>query len=142
VACYILDTDHLSLYERGHLQVCKRILQNRQQSSEALATTVISVEEQYAGRLAQIRKATQPQVLIQAYGRLKSTFELFAALAILDYGFEADEFFQNFRRAGIRIGTQDLRIASVTLAHQGILLTRNLRDFEKVPGITIEDWSI
>jgi tRNA(fMet)-specific endonuclease VapC len=73
---------------------------------------------------------------------LKSTLQLFADVNILDYSFEADELFQNFRRAGIRIGTQDLRIASVILVHQGILLTRNLRDFEKVPGIIIEDWSI
>jgi tRNA(fMet)-specific endonuclease VapC len=42
----------------------------------------------------------------------------------------------------IRIGTQDLRIASVALTYSGILLTRNLRDFERVPELTIQDWSI
>ena len=142
MTCYILDTDHLSLYERGHPQVCKRILQTRQQSSDILATTVITIEEQYAGRLAQIRKAIQSEALIQAYRRLQLTFQLFADLDILDYSLQADSFFKNFRQAGIRIGTQDLRIASVTLAHNGILLTRNLGDFEKVPGIAIQDWSI
>ena len=138
---YVLDTDHLSLYERGHPQVCNRILQSHRQSSHLLTTTVITVEEQYAGRLAQIRKAAQPQALIQAYRQLKASFELFSALDILDYSFQANEFFQNFRRAGIRIGTQDLRIASIALAHEGILLTRNLRDFEKVSGLSIQDWS-
>jgi tRNA(fMet)-specific endonuclease VapC len=50
--------------------------------------------------------------------------------------------FREFRKAGIRIGTLDLRIAAITLTSDGILLSRNLKDFEKVPGLTIQDWSI
>ncbi|MDV2997049.1 MAG: Ribonuclease VapC2 [Chroococcidiopsis sp. SAG 2025] len=142
MTCYVLDTDHLSLYERAHPQVCDRILQVRRQSLDLLATTVVSVEEQYAGRLAQIRKAATPQALVNAYGKLKLTFILFSELDILEYTLDADRYFRSFRQAGIRIGTQDLRIAAITLAHNGILLTRNLRDFEKVPRLSVQDWSI
>ncbi|NJN13673.1 MAG: type II toxin-antitoxin system VapC family toxin, partial [Richelia sp. RM2_1_2] len=39
-------------------------------------------------------------------------------------------------------GTQDLRISSIVLSCDGILLTRNLQDFEKVPGLKIQNWSI
>lgn len=138
---YVMDTDHLSLYERGHPTIGNRILSARQNSFHDLAITVISVEEQFAGRLAQIRKATTPQTVISAYERLKATFVLFSDLDILDYCSRADELFRQFRKAGIRIGTQDLRIASITLARDGILLTRNLRDFEKVSGLSIQDWS-
>lgn len=138
---YVMDTDHLSLYERGHPKVCERITQARH-SLDILATTVVTVEEQYAGRLAQVRKATTPQALVGAYRKLKENFILFFELDILDYTFKADESFRAFRKTGIRIGTLDLRIACITLAHNGILLTRNLRDFEKIPGLTIQDWSI
>jgi tRNA(fMet)-specific endonuclease VapC len=100
------------------------------------------VEEQCAGRLAQIRKAKTSQALTSAYERLKATLILFSELEILNYDARADDRFQEFRRTGLRISTQDLRIASIALAHSGILLTRNLQDFEKVPGLMIQNWSI
>lgn len=142
MTCYIMDTDHLSLYERAHPQVCDRILRTRRHSSDTLFTTVVSLEEQYAGRIAQIRKATTPQALVGAYEKLKQIFALFAELEILEYDLKADQYFREFRKAGIRIGSLDLRIATITLAHTGILLSRNLQDFEKVPGLTIQDWSV
>jgi tRNA(fMet)-specific endonuclease VapC len=138
---YIMDTDHLSLYQRNHPQVGNRIRLARA-SGLILKTTVVTVEEQYGGRLAQIRKAQTPEVLVAAYDRLIATFSLFAQLDILPYNLAADGCFRQFRQAGIRIGTQDLRIASIVIAHGGIILTRNSKDFDRVPGLTIEDWSV
>jgi tRNA(fMet)-specific endonuclease VapC len=46
----------------------------------------------------------------------------------------------SLRRKGIRIGTMDLRIASITLAHDATLLTRNSVDFARVPGLRFENW--
>ena len=140
---YALDTDHLSLFDRNHPIVVSRVLAIRKRKLNNLSTTVVSLEVQIRGRLAQIRKAaTSPEHLTLAYKRLAPTFELFAGLDILDYNIEADVYFREFRKASIRIGTQDLRIASIVLAHGGVLLTRNLRDFEQVPGLMIQDWSI
>jgi predicted nucleic acid-binding protein len=53
------------------------------------------------------------------------------------YDRSADDYFRQFRQQGIWIGTQDLRIASVALAHGGIIVTRNQKDFGQVPGLTI-----
>lgn len=138
---YVLDTDLLSLYQRNHPQVCNRILLARQ-NGLTLKTTVVTVEEQYGGRLAQIRKAQTPEVLVAAYDRLMTTFALFSQLEILTYDLAAAELFRQFRQMGIRIGTQDLRIASIALAHSGIIVTRNRKDFDRVPDLTIEDWSL
>ncbi len=34
----------------------------------------------------------------------------------------------------------DLKIAAITLAHDALLLTRNIADFERVPGLRAENW--
>jgi tRNA(fMet)-specific endonuclease VapC len=75
--------------------------------------SAVSLEEQYGGRLAQIRKAQTPETLVAAYDRILATFALFSQLEILAYDLTAADLFKQFRQAGIRIGTQDLRIASL-----------------------------
>ncbi len=43
-------------------------------------------------------------------------------------------------RSGNPIGSNDLLIASIALAHDLTLLTKNLREFVKVPGLRTESW--
>jgi tRNA(fMet)-specific endonuclease VapC len=42
----------------------------------------------------------------------------------------------------LKIGTMDLRIAAITLEHGGVLVTRNLRDFQRIPGLVVESWVV
>ena len=48
--------------------------------------------------------------------------------------------FAQLRRQGVRVGTLDLRIASIAIANDATLLTRNLKDFTRVPGLRVENW--
>jgi tRNA(fMet)-specific endonuclease VapC len=41
-----------------------------------------------------------------------------------------------------RLRILDMRIAAIVLARNAILVTRNLKDFAKVPNMEIEDWGI
>jgi tRNA(fMet)-specific endonuclease VapC len=43
-------------------------------------------------------------------------------------------------RKQVRIGSQDLKIAAIALAQGALLLSANLRDFRKVPGLQVENW--
>jgi tRNA(fMet)-specific endonuclease VapC len=66
----------------------------------------------------------------------------YASIRVLPYDAEAQAQFAQLRRQRVRIGTQDLRIAAITLSRQATLVTRNTRDFAKVPALNIVDWSM
>lgn len=133
---YILDTDHLSFYGRNHPGLIAKLLGNQAQ----LTTTVINVEEQLRGRLAQIAEAKNKSNQSNAYQRLTETVLLLSEFNILQYDTQSSEIYQKFKAQRVRVGTQDLRIASITIANDGILLTRNQQDFEKVLGLILQDW--
>ena len=48
--------------------------------------------------------------------------------------------YESLRKAGVRVGTMDMKIASIALANNATLLTRNTNDFNRIPGLNIEDW--
>lgn len=44
-------------------------------------------------------------------------------------------------KEGKKIGPNDLMIASIARAHNAVLVTHNMREFKRVPGIELEDWA-
>ncbi|RRR71955.1 MAG: type II toxin-antitoxin system VapC family toxin [Candidatus Viridilinea halotolerans] len=136
---YILDTDHISLQQRSHPAVLQRLQTLRE--TDSIAVTIITVEEQIRGRLEIIRRHATSPLQVPAYSAFQQTLRYFAPWQILDFTREAFEQFSVLRQQRIRIGTQDLRIAAITLTHAAILVTRNRRDFAQVSGLVIEDWS-
>jgi tRNA(fMet)-specific endonuclease VapC len=137
---YILDTDHLTLLKRNHPNVIAKIASV---PGECIFVTIVTVEEQLRGRLAIVSKISQqPEKFSLAYGYLLESLLDFCNLNLINFDPAAVEQFQQFRRQKIRIGTQDLKIASIAISQQATLLTRNYRDFVQVPGLLVEDWSI
>jgi tRNA(fMet)-specific endonuclease VapC len=59
---------------------------------------------------------------------------------VLPWDTEAANILLDLRKQRIRIGTMDLKIASIVLAHNAVLLSQNLRDFQRVPDLQVEDW--
>lgn len=136
---YVLDTDHLSLFHRGFPGIRDRL---DLLSPDQIAITIITAEEQLRGRLAQISKASTSEDRIKKYLWLQETLVSLNNLPILQSSIAAEQKVEEFRRLKIRVGTQDLRIAAITLVHNGILVTRNLKDFSQIPGLTVENWAI
>jgi tRNA(fMet)-specific endonuclease VapC len=63
-------------------------------------------------------------------------------MSVLSFGDEAQTRFAELRQQCPRLQTMDLRIASVALVSDPILLSRNIRDFRHVPGLVVEDWTV
>ena len=116
------------------------LLRRLSDTAQPVATTVVSVEENLRGWLANIRNATTADREIMAYGHFQKRVEFFSDWLILSWDTDAVKTFARVRSQGVRIGTQDLRIAAITIAHDAILLTRNSVDFAKVPGLRFENW--
>lgn len=136
---WIFDTDHATLFQQGNPRVEQRV---NQISRKDIAITIVTVEEQMYGRLNRIRRATSADEFISAYAHLRKTVNFLADFELLDFDRDAANYYAEFLRQKIRVGTQDLRIAAITLSKNGILLTRNRRDFERIPGLKFEDWSV
>jgi tRNA(fMet)-specific endonuclease VapC len=136
---YLLDTDHVSLDQRGHQWVMTHIASA---GPTQVATTMITVEEQLRGWLAVLRTAKTREARCAAYMRLHATIEYFASSTLVDYDLAADDIYESLRNQKIRVGTQDLRIASIALSRNATLVTRNVRDFNLVSGLIVVDWSL
>jgi tRNA(fMet)-specific endonuclease VapC len=136
---WILDTDHMTHWQRNNPQVIQRIatLDRRQ-----LATTVVSLEEQMRGRLSQINQVASGERLRFAYTALRRTHTLFQDIQICDFTYEAELQYADLIKQRLRIGTQDLRIAAIALSLNATVVTCNVRDFGRVPGLAIADWTL
>lgn len=138
MSLYILDTDTLQLFEDNHPLVSTRV---ESVPPENLSISVISVEEQLTGWYTQLRQARRPERLAWAYRRLAATVRFLSRVQIIDFDEAAIQRYERLKKHKIKLGTNDLRIAATVLERNAILVTRNLRDFRKVPGLQIEDWS-
>ncbi len=133
---YVIDTDHVSLFQRNHPFVVQHWAEA---NPDSLAVTIITVEEQIRGRFASIKQAKSKAKIVQAYTNLQTTVTFFNTIKVLSFDETAFAHDETLKKQKIRIGRQDLRIAAIALAINAIVVTRNQKDFSKVPNLILED---
>ena len=135
----VLDTDHLSLLERRQ-SAASQSLQTRLDRLDAgsWATTIVTYEEQTRGWMAYMARAKTVAQEIAAYARLKTHIQSFRYIVVLDFDEGAAVKYRELSQSRLRIGTMDLKIAAIVFAHDATLLSRNLSDFRKVPGLKVD----
>ena len=138
----ILDTDLITLLERANNPAATK-LKDRVAALDfsEISTTVITYEEQMRGWLSYLARARTVADEVDAYRRLSRHVSYYGEIRVLAFDENAAVVFQRLRSRKIRIGTMDLRIAAIAIALGATLLSRNLRDFLKVPGLDVQDWS-
>jgi tRNA(fMet)-specific endonuclease VapC len=135
----LLDTDTLTLYLAGHEKVRRRV----EQAEDDLAITVITRVEILQGRFDFLLKAKDGAQLLQAATRLAQSETDLAALDVVTVNDAAAAVFDSLcaSKKLKRIGRPDLLIASIALAHRATLVTRNVRHFQQVPQLKVENWA-
>jgi tRNA(fMet)-specific endonuclease VapC len=135
---FVLDTDILTLFQNGHAAVVRQV---QSHSVGELAVSIISVEEELTGWYTKVRQAKKPAEMARVYQRLTDTVRFVSQFQLLSFSLQAITLYERLRTSFRRMSKNDLRIASVTLENDAILVTRNVRDFRQVPGLQVEDWS-
>jgi tRNA(fMet)-specific endonuclease VapC len=138
MSLYVLDTDTLQLFQDDNPMVLARV---NAVAPGDLAISVVTVEEQLSGWYAQLRQAKQPERLAWAYRRLAATARFLTRIQIVDFDEPAIRRYEELKKRKLKIGKMDLRIAATVLERGATLVTRNVRDFQRIPGLRIEDWS-
>jgi tRNA(fMet)-specific endonuclease VapC len=136
---FLFDTDHLTLYQHDHQRLMQRLAV---QTGDSVGICPINIEEVIRGRIASLGRALAGVHHVEAYAFLVDAVELFHRFPLVPFDDISETQFQNLKRARVRVGTLDSKIASIALASRLTVLTRNRSDFGRVPGLAIEDWSV
>jgi tRNA(fMet)-specific endonuclease VapC len=140
---YLLDTDHISfLQRRSSVEFNRLMIRMDRYSPEDFALSAVSFHEQTLGAHNFINRAQTNTDMIRGYNLLLEILQGFASAPVLPFNAEAIAIFDELRSPKVRVSTMDLRIASIALSRDLVLLTRNVRDFSKVPKLVTEDWTV
>lgn len=137
---YVLDTSVVGFALQKHPTYQKHALGLPDETP--IVTTIITLGEDLSGWLPACRRARTSAERMIAYGRLQRGQEFYQRMTCLPFDDVAAQIFDQLNTQKIRIGTNDLAIAAITLSVSGILVTRNIVDFQRVPNLPLEDWTV
>jgi tRNA(fMet)-specific endonuclease VapC len=88
-----------------------------------------------------LRKVREPNELARVYNRLAEAIPVLARWPILPMPESAIKRYEVLKAMNLNVRKMDLRIAAIVLEMDAILVTRNVRDFRRVPNLMIENWA-
>lgn len=136
---YVLDTDTVSLFLQNNPEVVSAIVRHM---SDHVAVSIITVQELWDGWSAVIAKAKTQDQISAAYSRLTDTLNELKNCPIETFSAGAVARYAALKKQKLNVGSNDLKIASVAIETGAVLVTRNKRDFTRIPGVIIEDWAV
>lgn len=131
MAC--LETDFLIALIRKDKCALEK-LKNLLDVGERITTTPLNAAELFKGAYLS-EKVAENLIMIQG---------IFNRLELLDFPYKAAEYygkiFAELKERGELIGDVDILVASIVLASNEHLLTRNIKHYERVTGLKLMEW--
>jgi tRNA(fMet)-specific endonuclease VapC len=141
MSLYVLDTDHVSLLLQGNKEVVSKVTLVAQN----LVITIVTVQEIFNGWVVKINDRSESENFVRLYTQLWTTQEFFRGVRILNFDATAYSCYQRLLRENQQLNKKrlqkDLRIASIALSVNAVMVTRNQKDFSQIPDLTLEDWT-
>jgi tRNA(fMet)-specific endonuclease VapC len=79
---------------------------------------------------------------VRTYFEFEKILRDFSVMQLVSFDKKAAEVFDDLNHKSLRVGSMDLRIASIAIANQMTLATQKSVGFERVPGLSIQDWLV
>ncbi len=136
MSLFVLDTDILTLYYRGNAAVVRLVDSTPEPD---LAISIITVDEQLTGWYTLTRRARQPAQVARAYLQLGEAVVRLGRWRIIPYTESAIARVAYLKSLRLNVRLMDLRIAAIALENGAADMTRNRRDFDRIPGLTVEE---
>jgi tRNA(fMet)-specific endonuclease VapC len=139
---YLLDTDHLSILQRqigqDYINLSTRMAYY---PISDFAVSIVTYHEQLLGSHTYINHGRNLNDVVKGYEMMTRLVSDFKMLPLLSFDAAAGSAFNQLEVQHLQLAKMDARIAAIALSRGLILLTRNHRDFSKVSGLTLEDWT-
>ena len=136
---HILDIDTITHLHAGNLKV----LENLKKTDDSdIRITVITRIELLRGRFEFLLKASSKEELVRAQKLLDRTEDLLSQIPVLPMDEKAGIKFDrlnNIKKLR-KIGRADILIASIAHSNNAVLVTRNIRHFRQIPGLSVTNW--
>ena len=128
----LIDSSVLIGYERGRIDLSQALAGGEQQE---LFISVITVSELLHG----VHRARDEKIRANRSAFVEAIFERFPILSI-DFSTARihAQLWADLASSGWLIGPHDLWLAATAVAHGLTLATANVREFQRVPGLTVE----
>ena len=130
----LIDTSILIEYERGRVDLERHLVPREQ---EAFFLSVVTASELLHG----VHRAVRPAVRARRSAFVEALLERFPLLPIdLATARQHAQVWAELATVGNLIGPHDLWLAATCLAHGLAIVTTNVREFARVPGLEVEVW--
>jgi tRNA(fMet)-specific endonuclease VapC len=139
VALYLLDTTTFTLLRHGHARVVANLAAH---ANDTIGLTSINVEEVLTGWYTRVRRAKTKADQATASRLLAEAVTLLGRFPIYPLTEPAIDRYAQLVGLRLNVGKNDLRIASLALELGAAVVTNNARDFGRVRGLVVEDWSV
>ena len=132
---FMLDTDTCILLMRGESPALAARVQSVPLQQQVMSVVTFA-ELSYGVQASAAAKRKQNQSVLDS---------LVLHLAVLDWPQDAAKHYAEIRadlkKRGAQLGAADLMIAAHARAMGAIVVTNNLKDFERVKGLAVENWT-